>query len=79
MIELNPVDPLMMKSETTQQSTSPRPYTKLWGKQIHMSGLDTSHRKFCNHTQVKVSGSMNTDPVNKIYTSQESMKEGSCG
>ena len=32
--------------------------------------------KFCNHTQVQVSGSMNADPINILHTSQQSTKEG---
>ena len=32
--------------------------------------------KICNHTQGKVSGSMNAKPINIIHTNQQSTKEG---
>ena len=33
-------------------------------------------QKICNHTQGQVLGSMNNDPLNSIYKSQQSTKEG---
>ena len=34
--------------------------------------------KICNNTQGKFSGSVNTDPVNAKYTSQQSTEEFLC-
>ena len=50
----------------------PRPSTILKGKQIHMSGLDMTHWKFCNHTCGQFLVSMNSDTINVIHTSQKS-------
>ena len=43
-----------------------------------MSGLDTVHRKISGHTRGEVSGSINSDPLNSIYTSQQSTKISLC-
>ena len=46
MIDLKPVDILMIKSAVTKPVSSPQPTTNRWGEQIRMSGLDTAHRQF---------------------------------
>ena len=46
MIELKPVNQLMMKSATTQPEPSPRPSKILSGNKIHMYVLYMPHRKF---------------------------------
>ena len=48
MIELNPINVLMMKGEISKPAPLPRHSKKLQGKQIRMYGLYTSHRQFAN-------------------------------
>ena len=75
MVDLNPVNKLMMTSTITQLAPLSQPSTNLERKQISMSNLDTSHRKF-TITQGHVSVSLNTDTVNAINKSQQSIKIG---
>ena len=51
MIDLQPVNKLIVKIKTTKPEPSPRPYTGLWGNQIGMSDLYGSHRKFSFKTE----------------------------
>ena len=64
-----------MKSEITKLSLSPQPSTILREKHIHISGCVYGLQKHFNHTQVQVSGSLNSDPVNSKYTVQQSTDE----
>ena len=45
---INKSNQLKWTSLDTQLETSPQPSTKLRGKQIRISGLDTAHRQFSN-------------------------------
>ena len=51
-----------------------RTSTSLWGKQIRMSGLEYSLLTIFYHTRGQVSGSMYTDPINMVHTSQKPEK-----
>ena len=46
MIDLKPVNKLMIISATTQLSPLPQPSKNLWGEKIRMYDLYMSHRKF---------------------------------
>ena len=54
----------MITSTIKKPEHPPKNYSILRGKQIHMYGLDTSHRLFLYNIQGKVSVSLNSDPVN---------------
>ena len=53
MIELNPVNRLIMPSEITQPTLSPQPSTNQQGKQSCMFNLNTSLRQFENTPEKK--------------------------
>ena len=48
-----PLSSTPMASTNAQLEPSSQPSTNLWGKQICMSGLDTSHSQFSNTTEDK--------------------------
>ena len=52
-IDLNPINKLIMTSETTQPATSPRPSTNPREDQSRIYDLDTFHRQFSNTPEDK--------------------------
>ena len=57
-----------------KQSPLPRPPTSLWGGLNKYVWFVYGPLTVCNHTQEKVSGSMNFDQLNMIHTNQQSTK-----
>ena len=75
MFVFQTINQLMMTIEITQPSLFAQSSSSLWYNQIHMSYLGDSRRKCFYHTQVQVSVSMNSDPVNeKIQVNNQQRK-----
>ena len=43
---MKPVNKLMITTKTTEPAPSPRPFANLQENKIHISGMDTTQRKF---------------------------------
>ena len=64
----------MATGEITKNGTLTTTFHKPGGGAKLYIRFGYSQLKICNYTQVQVSGSMNTDPINMIHTSQKSAK-----
>ena len=67
----------MATGEITKNGTLDTAFHKPEGEENLYVQFGYVPLKICKHTQGKVSGSMNADPINMIHTSQQSTKEGS--
>ena len=76
MINLKPVNLLIMTSEITQLEPSPQPYKKTVGEVNIYIRFVYAPNTICNHTQGQVLVSINADPEDAINRGQKSTKLG---
>ena len=72
---MNPINVLMATGTITKTVTLVTTFHKPAGKENPYVWFGYGPLTICYHTQGKVSGSMNANPINKIHTSQQSTKE----
>ena len=73
---LNAINLLIARGAITKTGTLAMTFHKPAGEANQYVRFGYGPLSICNHTQGQVLGSMNTDPINMIHTSQQSTKEG---
>ena len=73
---LNPINVLMVTGTITKTGTTTTTFQKPVGEVNPYVNFGYGPLTICNHTEGKVPGSMNADPINMIHISQQPTQWG---